>query len=321
MFMIILALVLGLGLLVWSADRFIEGSALVATHYGMSPLLAGVLFVGFGTSAPEMVVSLMAALEGNSGLALGNALGSNIINTGFVIGVTALLAPILVLSRVIRQEIPLLLGVTTLASVFLFEGSLKRWEGMVLLLGFVAVLAWMAFQGFKGRSDALGAEMEQELKARQAPLYRAWLMTLIGLVVLLLSSRLLVWGAVEVAHWAGVSDLVIGLTLVAFGTSTPELAASITAVLKGEDDIALGNILGSNIFNLLAVVGIAAVVSPMDQIDGALMARDLPATLGFTLALALFGFGFRGQGQISRLKGLLLLLGFGAYLLILFQTL
>ncbi len=321
MFMIILALVLGLGLLVWSADRFIEGSALVATHYGMSPLLAGVLFVGFGTSAPEMVVSLMAALEGNSGLALGNALGSNIINTGFVIGVTALLAPILVHSRVIRQEIPLLLGVTTLASVFLFEGSLKRWEGMVLLLGFVAVLAWMAFQGFKGRSDALGAEMEQELKARQAPLYRAWLMTLIGLVVLLLSSRLLVWGAVEVAHWAGVSDLVIGLTLVAFGTSTPELAASITAVLKGEDDIALGNILGSNIFNLLAVVGIAAVVSPMDQIDGALMARDLPATLGFTLALALFGFGFRGQGQISRLKGLLLLLGFGAYLLILFQTL
>ncbi len=322
MFVEIVALIVGLGVLVWSADRFIEGSAILATHYGVSPLTVGVVFVGFGTSAPEIVVSLMAALEGNPGLALGNAFGSNIINIGLVIGVTALISPLVIHSRVIRQEMPLLLAVTLIASLILLEGSLRRWEGSLLLSGFFLVVGWMLFAAGSGRSDALGLEVEEELKGRpKMSSSKALMMALVGLVVLILSSRLLVWASVELAQALGVSDLVIGLTLVALGTSMPELAASITAALKREDDIAVGNIIGSNVFNLLAVIGIAGVVAPIEQLDREILSRDLPAVVLFTLAMFAFGFGFRGQGQISRTKGGVLLAGFAAYLWLLFSSL
>ena len=263
----------------------------------------------------------MAALEGSPGLALGNAFGSNIINIGLVIGVTALISPLVVHSRVIRREMPLLLGVTVVASLILLEGSLRRWEGGILLLGFFLVIGWTVIASVRGGSDALGAEVEEELKRRpkmSSP--KALVMALVGLVILILSSRLLVWASVELAQALGVSDLVIGLTVVALGTSMPELAASITAALTKEDDIAIGNIIGSNMFNLLAVIGIAGLVAPIEHLDRDILTRDLPAVVVFTLALFILGFGFRSQGRISRPKGGMLLLEFAIYMWILFMS-
>jgi len=316
MFLPLLAIALGLALLVWSAGKFVEGSAVTAGHFGMPPLLIGMVVVGFGTSAPEMVVSALAATQGNPGLALGNAYGSNITNIALILGITAIISPIAVHSTVMRKELPILAAVTALAAWQLWDGELTLVDALVLLGVFAVLLGWSIYQGMTAKSDALAAEISAELEIRPMPLRAAvgWLVA--GLLLLILSSRVLVWGAVDIAQAFGVSDLIIGLTIVAVGTSLPELASSIAAARKGEHDIALGNILGSNLFNTLAVVGIAGVISPM-QIAPEILSRDILVMAALTLSLFVIGYGFRGPGRINRIEGSLLLacfVGYTAYL-------
>ena len=278
----------------------------------MPPLLIGMVIVGFGTSAPEMVVSAVASWQGNPALALGNAYGSNITNIALILGLTALLSPIAVHSRVLRQELPLLTAVTCLAGVLVWDSLLSRVDAWVLLLVFAALMVWTVRQGLKQPEDNLAAEIEEKLKAQPMPLNKALFWVFFGLVTLVASSRALVWGAVEIAHGFGVSDLVVGLTIVAVGTSLPELASSVVAARKGEHDIALGNILGSNLFNTLAVVGLAGVIKPM-AVAHEVLTRDMLVMTILTLSLFVFGYGFRGPGRINRIEGMLLLAAYATY--------
>ncbi|GAB3273392.1 calcium/sodium antiporter [Parahaliea aestuarii] len=311
------AVIFGLVLLVWSADRFVEGAASTARHFGMPSLLIGMVVVGFGTSAPEMVVSALASSQGNPGIALGNAYGSNITNIALILGVTALISPIVVHSQVLRRELPILVVVTALAAWQLWDGAITRLDAIVLLGVFAGLMAWTIWQGLRKSTDALGSEMEQELGVRAMPVNRALLWLVAGLALLIVSSRILVWGAVEIAHGFGVSDLIIGLTIVAVGTSLPELASSIIAARKGEHDIALGNILGSNLFNTLAVVGIAGAIHPL-AVAPEVFTRDILVMAALTLSLFVLGYGFRGPGRINRIDGAVLLacyLGYTTYLI------
>jgi cation:H+ antiporter len=307
-----LAVALGLALLVWSADRFVEGSASTARHFGMPPLLIGMVIVGFGTSAPEMVVSALAASQGKQGIALGNAYGSNITNIALILGLTALISPLAVHSQVLRKELPILTAVTALAAYQLWDGELTRFDSLVLLGTFGGLMAWTIWQGLRKKADALGNEMERELDVHAMPIGRAIFWLAVGLVLLIASSRILVWGAVEIALGFGVSDLIIGLTIVAVGTSLPELASSVIAARKGEHDIALGNILGSNLFNTLAVVGIAGTIHPM-TVAREVFSRDILVMVVLTLSLFVIGYGFRGPGRINRFEGAALLAGYLGY--------
>ncbi|MDZ7596825.1 MAG: calcium/sodium antiporter [Desulfobacterales bacterium] len=312
-----LAIAFGLALLVWSADRFVEGAAATARHFGMPPLLIGMVIVGFGTSAPEMVVSALAASQGNPGIALGNAYGSNITNIALILGITALISPIAVHSQVLRKELPILTVITALAAWQLWDGEISRIEAIVLLGVFVGLMVWTIWQGMHKKADAFGNEMEKELAVDAIPIRRAIFWLVVGLVLLIVSSRILVWGAVEIAHGFGVSDLIIGLTIVAVGTSLPELASSVIAARKGEHDIALGNILGSNLFNTLAVVGIAGTIHPM-AVGPEVFSRDILVMAVLTVSLFVFGYGFRGPGRINRFEGGALLacyVGYSAYLI------
>ena len=309
-----IAIIVGLVLLVWSADRFVEGSAVVASHFGMPPLLIGMVIVGFGTSAPEMVVSALAASQGNPGIALGNAYGSNITNIALIIGLTALISPITVHSQVLKKELPILTLITALSAWLIWDGQITRIDAVILLLFFAVLISWTVWQGMRIKSDNLGQEIEQELDQRGMPIGRAvfWLVT--GLLLLIASSRLLVWGAVEVAQRFGVSDLIIGLTIIAVGTSLPELASSIIATRKGEHDIALGNVLGSNLFNTLAVVGIAGIIKPMTTAPEVL-SRDVFTMVLLTISLFAICYGFKGRvGRVNRVEGVLLLAAYVGYL-------
>jgi cation:H+ antiporter len=316
----ILALLAGLALLVWSADRFVEGSASTARYFGMPPLLIGMVVVGFGTSAPEMVVSAMSSLAGNPGIALGNAYGSNITNIALILGLTALISPIAVHSRVLKKELPILTAVTGLTAVLIWDGEITRPDAVILLLVFAGLMGWTVWQGMQRKTDALGSEMNQELESKTMPLGRAVFWLIAGLVLLIVSSRILVWAAVTIAHFFGVSDLIIGLTIVAIGTSLPELASSLIATRKGEHDIALGNVLGSNLFNTLAVVGIAGAIHPM-QVAPEVFSRDILVMTVLTLSLFLFGYGFRGPGRINRIEGGLLAGSFAGYTILLLTAL
>ncbi len=309
-----LAVACGLILLVWSADRFIEGSSATARNLGMPPLLIGMVIVGFGTSVPEMMVSALAALQDNPGIALGNAYGSNITNIALILGLTALISPIAVNSQVLRKELPILSLVTLLAAWQLWDGELTLIDSLVLLGVFGALMSWTILQGLRRRGDTLGREMEQELEVREMTPGRAFFWMVAGLGLLIVSSRFLVWGAVEIARGLGVSDLVVGLTVVALGTSLPELASSVMAIRKGEHDIALGNILGSNLFNTLAVVGIAGVIHPL-AVDREVLTRDIPVMALLTVSLFVIGFGLRRPGRINRFEGAGLLACFIAYTL------
>ena len=312
-----IAVVFGLALLVWSADRFVEGSASTARHFGMSPLLIGMVIIGFGTSAPEMVVSALAASQGNPGIALGNAYGSNITNIALILGVTALISPIAVHSQLLRKELPILTLVTALAAWQLWDGEITRLDASVLLAVLGGLMAWIIWQGMQKSEDALEGEIEQELAVRTMPIRRAIFWLIVGLALLIVSSRILVWGAVEIAYGFGVSDLIIGLTIVAVGTSLPELASSIIATRKGEHDMALGNILGSNLFNTLAVVGIAGAIHPM-IVEPEVFNRDMLVMATLTLSLFVIGYGFRGPGRINRIEGAVLLacyVGYTGYLI------
>ena len=313
------ATIFGLVLLVWSADRFVEGAACTARHFGMSALLIGMVIVGFGTSAPEMLVSALASAQGNPGIALGNAYGSNITNIALILGITALIQPIAVHSQVLRKELPILLAATGIAAWQLMDGDISRLDAAFLLLAFGGLMAWTIWQGTRRGSDSLAGEVDQEMQHHTLPIQRALAWLVVGLLMLIASSRLLVWGAVELAQSFGVSDLVIGLTVVAVGTSLPELASSIMAARKGEHDIALGNIIGSNLFNTLAVVGLAGAIHPLAP-GPEVLQRDIAVMAVLTLSLVVMGYGFRGPGRINRWEGAILLAAYLGYNLFLFKT-
>ena len=315
-----LAMLAGLVLLVWSADRFVDGASATAHHFAMPPLLVGMLIVGFGTSAPEMVVSVLAASEGSPGLALGNAWGSNILNMALILGITALITPIAVRSVILRKELPILMAVMALTALLVWDSLISRWDAWLLLVVFGGLIAWSIVAARGQERDTLATQTASGLLAGAMPLPRALLWLGLGLLVLVASSRLLVWGAVSIAQTLGVSDVVIGLTVVAIGTSLPELASCVVAARKGEDDIALGNVLGSCLFNTLAVVGLAGAIAPMD-IEPSLLMRDLPMMAGLTILLFVMGWGFRGPGRINRVEGSMLVLAYLGYTVWLLRTL
>jgi cation:H+ antiporter len=308
-----LAMLSGFALLVLSAERFVFGASGLARNLGVSPLIIGMTIMGFGTSAPEMLVSGMAAANGNPAIGIGNALGSNIANIGLVIGATALIMPLAVSSRILRREYPILIGITALAGLVLMDHELGTLDGIILMLGALMLVAWLIWMGKRPHAaDPLETEFDVEIP-RGLSMTRAMLWTLFGLVVLVLSSRLLVWGAVEIAHDLGVSDLVIGLTIIAVGTSLPELAASVMSALKKEHDMAIGNIIGSNMFNLLAVLALPGLIQP-SLLDPVVMQRDYPIVVALTLALFIMAYGFKGRGRVNRLEGGILLTCFAAYM-------
>jgi cation:H+ antiporter len=315
----IAAVVAGLALLVWSADRFVHGAAATARNLGVSPLVIGITIVGFGTSAPEMLISGIAAWQGNPQLALGNAVGSNIANIALILGATALIYPLSVHSQVLRRELPVMLGAMLLVVALSWNGVLGRWEGFALGLLMLLVLAGVVVTARRAREpDPLLQEFAEEVpEAVGLGAALAWLA--VGFLLLLAASRALVWGAVGIAQALGVSDLVIGLTIVAIGTSLPELAASIAGALKKEPDIVVGNVIGSNIFNTLAVLGIAAAIRPV-PVSAAVLRRDYALMLGSALVLWGIVHGWTGRhGHINRIEGALLLAGFVAYQWVLYH--
>lgn len=316
----ILAVLGGFLFLVWGADRFVVGAAATARNLGVAPLIIGLTIVGFGTSAPEMLVSAVAALQGNPGLAVGNAIGSNITNIALILGLTALIVPLSINSKLLRRELPILMATMIAGLLLLLDGELSRLDGVILLLGLLAMVIWMVRTGLAERGDdPLGTEFSDEIP-RDMSMSRALFWVGLGLLVLLASSQLLVWGAVGIAQTLGVSDLIIGLTIVALGTSLPELAASIVSALKGEHDIAVGNVIGSNLFNLLAVLGIPGLLRPL-AIDSEVLTRDYPIMIGLTLMFFVMAYGFRGPGRINRIEGgILLTCYFGYQTLLYFST-
>jgi len=302
-------LAVGFLLLVWSADRLVAGASALARNFGTSALVVGVTIVGFGTSAPEMVVSALASLEGNPSLAIGNALGSNIANIGLILGLTGLIYPMSVERSATRREIPMLAAVTVLTAILMLDGAFSRFDGVVLFGGLIAFLFAMLLRG--RHSDSMDAATEALLSeiAEAMPTRTAVIWTVVGLVVLPLSAKILVDGAVGLASLMGVSEAVIGLTVVALGTSLPELAAAIASAVRKEDDLCIGNILGSNLFNLLGVLGIAALIHPM-IIEPILIRRDLPVMAGMFVLLALMAVFF---GRVSRISAGVLLTSYVAY--------
>ena len=317
-----LAIIGGLILLIWSADRFIDGAAATANHFGMSQLLIGIVIVGFGTSAPEMIVSSLSALNGNPGIALGNAYGSNITNIALILGATALITPLAVNSQILRLELPILILITALSAALIYDAEITRSDAVILLITFATYMIWTVWHDLKNKSDSLAADVQQEFATQAKMSVKvAVLWIFIGLLLLIGSSQLLVWGAVEVARYFGVSDLIIGLTIVAVGTSLPEFASSVVAARKGEADLAVGNIVGSNLFNALAVVGIAGVISPM-QVEPEVFTRDMSVMTLVTVALLVFGYGIgrKNARRITRFEGFLFLTSYIAYTLYLFKT-
>ncbi|MBN6710521.1 calcium/sodium antiporter [Haemophilus haemoglobinophilus] len=317
----VLAIISGLAILVWSADRFIDGAASLARSLGMSALLIGIIIIGFGTSAPEMIVSASSALNGNPGIALGNAYGSNISNIALILGITALVKPVIVNSQVLKKELPILTFVTLISAYLIYDAEISHLDAIILLIIFVIYMAWSIWQSRKSTQDSLAADISSELDEQKTmPVKLALFWMILGLILLMGSSQLLVWGAVQIATQLGVSDLIIGLTIVAVGTSLPELAASIMAARKGEVDLAVGNIIGSNLFNTLTVVGIAGAISPI-QVSNEIFTRDMLVMGALTLSLFVLGYGFRQKiGSINRFEGALLLTSYIAYTYFLIST-
>ncbi|MCP3849901.1 MAG: calcium/sodium antiporter [Gammaproteobacteria bacterium] len=318
----VIAILSGFALLLWSADRFVMGASGIALNFGVSPLVIGLTIVGFGTSAPEMIVSGVAAYQGTPNLAVGNALGSNITNIALVLGVTALVTPLMVHSSILKREYPIMFLIMILAWALLWDGELNHIDGYILIIGMFALMTFITLMGLREKKqsqeqDPLDQEFSEEIpKDMRTSVAFLWLF--IGLIVLLISSRLLVWGAVNIAHAFHVSELVIGLTIVAIGTSLPELAASITSALKGEHEIAIGNIIGSNMFNLLGVLGIPGIMTGA-ILEPSVLNRDYPVMIGLSVLLFIFAYGFKGKGQINRLEGGALLLCYIAYMFVIYQ--
>ncbi len=306
------AIVLGLAVLVWGSDRFVLGASVTARNLGVPLLVVGLTVVGVGTSAPEMLIGTVAALGGNPGVAVGNAVGSNIANIGLVVGVCALVVPVSVKSEVLRREFPLMFLVIALAWFVLDDRALEFTDGLLLLASLAVVLGVVvgAAAGAQ-RPDPLSEELAHHIPGDMRTATAVFWM-LAGLVLLLVSSRVIVWGAVSLARAMEVSDLVIGLTVVAVGTSLPELAASLASVLKNEPDLAIGNVLGSNMCNLLPVLAVPALIAP-GPVDAELLSRDMPMMMFMSIALFLMASGFRRPGRINRLEGAVLVAAFAGY--------
>lgn len=314
MLLSVAAIIIGLALLVWSADRFVFGASATAADLGVSPLLIGLVIIGFATSSPEMLVATFAAWQGNPGLGIGNAVGSNIANIALILGAAALVRPLICASGTLGRELHLLLIATALGVVLMLDENLSPLDGMLLIGALLAAMGYLARQALRQRDpdDPLTAELGEQIPTG-VPLRRALFWVGLGFVLLLVSSRLLVWGGVNIASALGVSDLIIGLTIVAVGTSLPELAAAITSALKQEHDLVLGNVIGSNIFNTLAVLGLPALIHP-GPIPGEVLTRDLPVMVALTLLLIPVLVKRRGRhGHIGRIEGALLVSCFIAY--------
>ena len=314
MLLYLLAIVAGLAVLVWSADKFVDGAATLAKHLGVSALLIGIIIVGFGTSAPEITVSIISALEDRPELALGNAYGSNIVNIALILGVTALMGTIAVQSDVLRRELPILLAATGFGVILLLDGALSRLDGALLfavLAGYMGYSIWRARQG---KPDHLIEEVEQEMVEHNMTKGQSIVWIVVGLALLIASSRALVWGAVGVAEAFGVSELIIGLTVVAVGTSLPELVSSIVAARKGEYDMVLGNIIGSNFFNMLAVVGVAAVIQPL-AVGQDVLQRDIPVMVGITVLLFAICWLFKAVNRYAGMGFVAIYVGYTLWLI------
>ena len=318
LFLPILAIIIGFALLIWSADKFVLGASNTARSFSISPLIVGVVIVGLGTSAPEMLVSAMAAAEGKTGISIGNALGSNITNVGLMLGLTALFYPLQIHSKLLKREMPALLGVMAISLFLLWDRRLGFFDGLILISMMFSMLAYTVYAAKTNSKDKLPQEilddMPEEVSKSEA---LKWLF--IGIVILIGSSRILVWGAVEVAQYWGISDLIIGLTIIAIGTSLPELAATIAAARKKEFDLAVGNIIGSNIFNLLGVMALPGLIRP-DNFDDKVISRDYPVMIALTVGLIIFSIAWRKgkTGVLGRLEGGILLAGYIAYMMWLF---
>jgi len=313
-----IALALGLVVLVFAAVWFVDGTSSIARNLGVSPLLVGLTIVGLGTSAPEILVASLASVQGNPGLAIGNAIGSNIANIGLILGCTALISPLAFHSGLLKRELPVLMLISVFCYVLALDG-LSVVDGIMMLLALALFLFWLIRTALAGRkNDVLAQEMEAEIPETM-PNNKAWIYFAVGLIGLLVSSKVLVWAAVNIAQSMGVSDLVIGLTIVALGTSLPELAASISSVLKGEDDLAVGNVIGSNVYNLLAVYSLPALIAP-GPVDATVISRDFPVLLGMTGVLFILGVGISKAGNINRWEGSALLSAYLFYQWTIFQS-
>ena len=313
----LLLMVVGFAALIWSADKFLSGAAATATNLGVSNIVIGLTVVSLGTSAPEIVVALIAALEDNAVLAIGNAIGSNIANIGLVLGITAIIAPLPFSQNVLRRELPWLLGATVLAIVLIFDRELNLLDGLILLTG-LAYILWQLLRSEKDTDpaeSALASELEELPKLKQS-VALFWLV--IGLTVLLAAAQLLVYAAAEIALALGISSMIIGLTIVAIGTSLPELAATVGSAMKGQPDIAIGNIVGSNILNILAVLAVPGMISAT-TLDFSALWRDSGMMLALTLMLALFAYGLNSRAVITRFEGIVMLLAWIGYNLLLAQ--
>lgn len=311
------AIIVGFALLIWAADRFVAGAAALAHTMGVPKLLVGLLLVGLGTSAPEMFVAAVASIQDKADLGIGNAVGSNITNIMLILGVTALISPMLIQQSIARREMPVLLGVTVLAIALCANGTLSRLDGVILVIGLFAVLGWLARMTLADPEHApsIAADIDEDTEPMPQAVAIGWVV--LGLLLLPASSQMLVWGAVNIAQAIGVSDLVIGLTIVAIGTSLPELAASGVSALKGESEIAIGNVIGSNIFNLLGVLAMPALIAP-GAVPPEALTRDLPIMLGATLLLYVIVLIRRGGAPMARAEGAVLLAGFIGYEYLLF---
>jgi cation:H+ antiporter len=308
---------IGLALLVYGADMFVNGASSIARQLGMPPLIIGLTIVGFATSAPEIIVGSVSALQGKTAIAIGNALGSNIANIGLVLGISILLFPITIASNTIKREFGLMCIALILALLLMLDGHLNRIDATILLVALIGSIIWIVWLAKRtSANDPLINEFAQELSEAD-PTKTAVIKLLIGLVLLVAGAELLVRGAVFIAGYYGMSDLVIGLTIVAIGTSLPELAASIASIMKKEADIAIGNIIGSNMFNILAVLGIPTLINP-DYFAGEVLTRDYPAMLGLTLLLGAMIF-ISSKGKLVRTEGAILLSCFMGYQYVLFS--
>ncbi|MBS3785522.1 MAG: calcium/sodium antiporter [Gammaproteobacteria bacterium] len=315
--LLLIVLIASLGLLAWSADRFIDAAATAAGRLGVSSLLIGIFVIGIGTSLPEMMVSALAAYEGSPGIALGNALGSNIANIGLILGITCIIAPILLPQGIIAREYRLLLFVTAGVALLMVNQHFSRLDGAVLLIGMIGVLIWLFIEAKRGGADIVREAQPETSEAAGQPMRTLLLWLVGGLILLLVSSQGLVWSASGLARLIGVSELVIGLSIVAIGTSLPELAAGIASVRRGHNNLAIGNIIGSCIFNLLGVLGIAALIQPF-SFSGVSLIRDYGIMVVFFLAVLLLGGRFGQRGQLGRADAVVLLVGYVVYQALLF---
>jgi cation:H+ antiporter len=301
---IILGLLFGFALLIWSADRFVVGAVGLAHSFKISPIVIGVVVIGFGTSAPELLISAVSAWQGNSGLAIGNAVGSNIANISLILGVTALLTPLLVARQTLMREFPILFIATGIAWYALKDSQLSMFDALMLIVTLLIMITYLAIKS--------NNQQEEQECEHSCNLGMSLLWTAVGLVLLLVSSNILVSSSVKLAQFFGVSDLVIGLTIVAIGTSLPELAASVTGALKHHTDLAIGNVVGSNIFNTLGVIGVPGLIQTY-SIPREVLTRDFPIMICLTIFLLLLAyFTHKGKGM-HRLSGVALLICFVSF--------